>query len=77
MASIKTIAKKYAETALDPEHGVYFISNGDCPEDAKKLESIIVSEFGNHAALITDIGPVIGAHSGPGTIALFFLGSKR
>ena len=77
MASIKTIAKKYAETALDPEHGVYFISNGDCPEDAKKLESIIVSEFGNHAALITDIGPVIGAHSGPGTLALFFLGSKR
>ena len=77
MASIKAIAKKYAETALDPEHGVYFISNGDCPEDAKKLESIIVSEFGNHAALITDIGPVIGAHSGPGTIALFFLGSKR
>lgn len=77
MASIKAIAKKYAETALDPEHGVYFISNGDCPEDAKKLESIIVSEFGNHAALITDIGPVIGAHSGPGTLALFFLGSKR
>ncbi|MBO4848655.1 MAG: DegV family protein [Clostridia bacterium] len=75
--SIKAIAKKYAETALDPENGVYFISHGDCIEDAKKLENMIAAEFGNHARLITDIGPVIGAHSGPGTLALFFLGKQR
>lgn len=75
--SIKGIMKKYRETAIDPEHGVYFISHGDCIEDARKLESMIVNEFGNHAALITDIGPVIGAHSGPGTLALFFLGKER
>lgn len=76
-ASIKALAKKYAETALDPENGVYFISNGDCPEDAKKLENMLFEQYGHRAALITDIGPVIGAHSGPGTLALFFLGSKR
>ncbi|MBO4562097.1 MAG: DegV family protein [Clostridia bacterium] len=75
--SIKAIFKKYVETALDPAHGVYFISNGDCIEDAKKLEAMIVNEYGNHAKLITDIGPVIGAHSGPGTLALFFLGKQR
>ena len=76
-ASIKALARKFTETAVDPDHCVYFISNGDCPEDAKKLESIIAAEHGNHAALITDIGPVIGAHSGPGTLALFFVGKQR
>ena len=75
--SIKAIAKKFAETAIDPENCTYFISHGDCPEDAKRLEDMIIAEYGNHASLITDIGPVIGAHSGPGTLALFFLGTKR
>ncbi len=75
--SIKGIMKKYRETAMDPAHGVYFISHGDCLEDAKKLEDMIIREYGNKAALITDIGPVIGAHSGPGTLALFYLGRER
>ena len=76
-ASIKALARKFTETAVDPKHCTYFISNGDCPEDARKLESMIFAEHGNHAALITDIGPVIGAHSGPGTLAVFFIGTQR
>lgn len=76
-ASLKAMAKKFTETAVDPAHCTYFISNGDCPEDAEKLENMIFAEHGNHAALITDIGPVIGAHSGPGTLALFFIGTHR
>lgn len=75
--SIKALAKKYRESAIDPEKGEYFISHGDCIEDAEKLQAMIESEFGHSAALITDIGPVIGAHSGPGTLALFFLGKQR
>ena len=76
-ASIKAIAKKFTETAIDPENGTYFISHGDCLEDAKKLEAMIIAEHGNHADLITDIGPVIGSHSGPGTLAVFFVGTQR
>ena len=76
-ASIKALAKKFTETAIDPEHCTYFISHGDCPDDAKKLEQMIFAEHGNHADLITDIGPVIGAHSGPGTLAVFFVGTQR
>ena len=56
---------------------MYFISNGDCPEDAKLLEDMIFQRTGRRAELICDIGPVIGAHSGPGTLALFFLGRPR
>lgn len=76
-AAIKGIFRKFAETAIDPEHCTYFISHGDCLEDAKKLESMIIAQFGNHADLITDIGPVIGSHSGPGTLAVFFVGARR
>ena len=75
--SIKALAKKYRESAIDPERGEYFISNGDCPEDAERLQAMIEEEFGQRATIITDIGPVIGAHSGPGTLALFFLGKQR
>ena len=49
----------------------------DSPEDAKKLEQLIIMEHANKAELITDIGPVIGAHSGPGTLAVFFVGTQR
>ncbi|MCR5474436.1 MAG: DegV family protein [Lachnospiraceae bacterium] len=74
--SLKAIAKKYIENALDPK-GKYFISHGDCFEDAKLLESMIVAEGGSECALITEIGMIIGSHAGPGTIALFFLANGR
>ena len=75
--SIQALAKKYEETALSPENGPYFISHGDCMDDAKALENCIFEKYGVKATLIADIGPVIGSHSGPGTLALFFLGRNR
>lgn len=74
--SLKEIAKKYMETALDPK-GTYYISHGDCLDDAKELESMIMAEGGSSCELITQIGMVIGSHAGPGTIALFFLARER
>ena len=74
--AIANMAEQYLKTAHDPR-GVYFISNGDCIEDARLLEQMIFERTGRRAELITDIGAVIGAHSGPGTLALFFLGSPR
>ncbi len=75
--SLKTIAKKYMDTALDPKNGIYFISHGDCLEDAKELEKLIVAEGGRTCSLMTYVGTVIGSHSGPGTLALFFLAKER
>ena len=74
--AVANMAEQYLKTALDPK-GVYFISHGDCPEDAKLLEEMIYERTGRRAELITDIGAVIGAHSGPGTLAVFFLGNSR
>ena len=75
--SIMTLADKYVETALDPENGTVFISHADCKEDAEALAAMLKRRCNQDVDLITDIGPVIGAHSGPGTLALFFLGSQR
>ena len=75
--AINTMADKLGETALDAKNGKIFISHGDCLADAEYLASTIAEKFGGQVEIITDVGAVIGAHSGPGTLALFFLGSER
>jgi fatty acid-binding protein DegV len=64
-------------TALDAAHGTVFISHGDCLSDARFVADEITRRFGNQNIEINFVGPVIGNHSGPGTVALFFVGSKR
>ena len=73
--SIRTMAEKLGETILDDTP--IFISHGDCVEDAEKLKDILETEYHQKVDLITGIGSVIGAHSGPGTLALFFRGTQR
>lgn len=75
--SIAAMAAKYKETAKDPANGHVFISHGDCESDAQFLADLLREQNGVEVQLITDVGPVIGAHSGPGTLALFFVGSER
>ena len=75
--AINTMADKLVETALDAKNGKIYISHGDCREDAEYLASVIAEKCGGQVEIITDVGAVIGAHSGPGTLALFFLGSER
>ena len=75
--SLVALADKYGELALDPTGGTVFISHGDCLEDAQKLADMLRERFAVKVERIVYVGPVIGAHSGPGTIALFFLGRER
>lgn len=75
-ASIEALADRFGELAKN-KLGPVWISHGDCEEDAKALASVVKSKYGVEVSLITDVGPVIGAHSGPGTLAIFFLGNKR
>ena len=70
--SIVALADKYAELA-DPSFKRVFISHGDCIADAEYLASLIEAKHGVKAEIITYVGSVIGAHSGPGTLALFFI----
>ena len=77
VASLKALVDHMAETADDPGNQVVFISHGGCLEDAQKVAQDVKARFGTKEVVINYVGPVIGAHSGPGTVALFFLGSKR
>ena len=76
-ASIKALADEAEKTGIDLKNQTIFISHGDCLEDANYLADIMRARFNVKDVLINYVGPVIGAHSGPGTIALFFLGTER
>jgi len=76
-ASILEMAKKYDTLALDKQGGTVFISHGDCIADAEFLANTLHEKHGVTVKVITDVGPVIGAHSGPGTLALFFVGEHK
>ena len=76
-AAIEALAKKMEETGLPGENDTVFICHGDCIEDARYLEKIVKEKYGVKEVLIGYVGAVIGSHSGPGTLALFFLGEHR
>lgn len=76
-ASIKAIYDKCAATAEDIASQTVFISHGDCEEDARYLENLVRENLKPRDVIVNPIGPVIGAHSGPGTLAVFFLGPVR
>ena len=59
------------------DKSIAFISHGDCLEEAEGLAAKIREELGIEDIRINYVGPVIGTHSGPGTMALFFLGTER
>ena len=75
-AALRAIADKFGETALD-KNGLAYICHADCIEDVKTLSQYVKDDYGKDIDLVVNIGPVIGAHSGPGTFALFFLANER
>ena len=76
-AALKALMDKMEQTAIDPHSQTVFISHGDCREDAQTLAQMVRERFGVREIVINYIGPVIGAHSGPGTLALFYIGTER
>ena len=76
-ASIRALADGAGKLGIDLENQVIFISHGDCLGEAEYLAGIMRERFHVKDVVISYVGPVIGAHSGPGTIALFFLGTER
>lgn len=75
--SLLDIVKAYGATAEDTAKGPVFISNADCMADVEFVVSELKSQYGVDVDIITNVGAVIGAHSGPGTLALFFIAKER
>ena len=74
-ASIDALAAKMEASGYANE--TVFICHGDCIEDAKYLEQTVKEKYGVKNVFIGYTGAVIGSHSGPGTLALFFLSNQR
>ena len=75
--SILALVDRMESSAIEPQKQTIFISHGDCLADAEFLAAEVRKRFGVTDITINFVGPVIGAHSGPGTLALFFLGTER
>ena len=75
--SIRALLDHMKATVISPEEQVVFISHGDSEADAQGLADAIRKQWPVKDIKLHYIGPVVGSHSGPGTIALFFLGTQR
>jgi DegV family protein with EDD domain len=75
--ALKVLFNYLAELSENLEEQTIFIGHGDCIEDARYLESLIKEAYIVKEVIIHPIGPIIGSHTGPGAITLFFLGKHR
>ena len=74
-AALEYLVKKFSETATDFD--TVFIGHGDCPEDAATLEAMLREKHDIQNITTGYVGPVIGAHTGPGVLVVFFMGTHR
>ncbi|MDD4000750.1 MAG: DegV family protein, partial [Bacilli bacterium] len=75
--AINQLFERMVATIVSPEEQIVYISHGDCLEDALLLKEKILETLPVKEVFINFIGPVIGSHSGPGTLAVFYLGNDR
>lgn len=77
MASLDKMVDYMEELGVDIQSQDIFISHGDCMDDVEKLADKVEKRFGKRPCLYNYVGSVIGSHSGPGTLAIFFMGKHR
>ncbi len=75
--ALDALVQHMSETVVNPEEQLVGISHGDCLQDAEYVAAKVKEQFGVKEVLIHILDPVIGAHAGPGTVALFYLGTER
>ena len=75
--ALRFLANEVKERAIDSENEVLYICHGDCQEEAESLRDIIEQEVKFKNIIINYVGNVVGAHTGPGVLAVIFLGKNR
>ena len=75
--SIASMLQRMEETIENPSEQIIYIVHGDCEDEAKAVAKEIKTRFNPKSIVANYVDQVIGAHSGPGTLAIFFLGSER
>lgn len=75
LALVENMEKRIASSQY--KNDIVFISHGDCIEDAEYVAALVKERIGINDILINYVSPTIGAHSGPGTVSIFFMGNPR
>lgn len=75
--SLDALVEKMGTKLGESKNEYVFVSHGDCIDDAKYVAEKAKKAYGCKLSIINYVGPVIGSHSGPGTVALFFIGTNR
>ena len=75
--AINLLLDKLVENTPDPEESMAIVLNADVPEEAEQLRKAAEERIPGLKVRVANIGPVIGAHCGPGTLAITFLGKER
>ena len=76
-ASLKALIDKIAELGIEPSEQVMFICHADCEVEARAVAEEMKARYGVKEVYINYIGPVIGSHTGPNTMGIFFVGTQR
>ena len=76
-ASLQALIDKVAELSIEPSEQVMFICHADCEKESRAVAEELKARYGVKEVYINYIGPVIGSHTGPNTMGLFFVGTKR
>ena len=75
--SINALSQELKSRIVNPEEQIVFISHGDCIEEAEQLKQLVLSKVNVKDIIINYLGPVIGAHTGPGLLCIAFIGNCR
>lgn len=75
--ALKTLVKRMAEQIQDYDQTLVFVAHADCYEDAEYVAHLIKETYEVQEVIINDISPTIGAHVGPGTLSIQYMGASR
>ena len=75
--ALKSLIQRFQDTAVNPADQTVFIMHADCLDEAEKMKAELAEKFGVQNFVINQLDPVIGAHVGPGTVALFFMATQK
>ncbi|HAX52040.1 DegV family protein [Muricomes intestini] len=75
--SLNKIIDMAVEQSKGWENDIIMVTHGDCIEDAEYVAKLAKEKLGAKDVLVNNIGTVIGSHTGPGVVALFFMGNER
>ena len=75
--ALNYLVDRTVENMIDPGESIALVLHADAPEDAERLKALAMEKIPGMRICIENVGPVIGAHCGPGTLAICFMGKKR